>query len=124
MDFFGGLAGVLIVLDRLQRARRIAWCLKINDEAVVGYDFSRQRHVLRWAEVASVDVSDGALKIYSRNQSMLEIPHLFADYEQLGHLLLEHTDKHHIRMTVNGKTLTEIDVYNLFPGLNDIARAA
>ncbi|NND72649.1 MAG: hypothetical protein HKN43_13815 [Rhodothermales bacterium] len=119
-----GLITAVFLLDRLQRARRIAWCLKISDEAVVGYDFSRQRHVIRWSEVGCVDVTDSALKIHSRNRSMLEIPYLFNDYERLGHLLLEHTDRHHIRMTVNGKTLTEIDVYNLFPGLDDIARAA
>ena len=120
----GSIAYVIWALDRLQRARRVAWCLKVSDETIVGYDFSRERHVIQWRDVESIDVSESALEIHSKRRSPLIIPHLYKEYGALGRCLLDYTEAYGIPLSVNGTPLLDINIYNLFPGLGEISRAA
>lgn len=115
---------VIWALDRLQRARSVAWCLKITDDAIVGYDFSRQRRVIFWRDVTSIDVTESALHIHSSRRSSLVIPHLYKEYEALGHVLLDYTESYGVLLTVNGTPMNEINVYQLFPGFESYTEAA
>lgn len=121
---FAALGYVIWALDGLQRARSVAWCLKVTDDAIVGYDFSRQRRVIFWKDVASIDVTESALHIHSTRKSSLVIPHLYKEYDALGHILLDYTEYYDVLLTVNGTPMNEINVYQLFPGFEAYPDAA
>lgn len=107
-------------ITRLQRLRRLVWCLKLSERHVVGYDYTRHKTVLAWEDVSHLALTRNGLVIAGKGGHDLEIPHLFPDYAVLSHRVMHYADRYGIPLYVNGTPWPELDVYALFPDLESL----
>lgn len=104
---------------RLQRVRRVMWCVKISDRRIVGYDYSRRQTVLDWMQVKTVELTDTGLVVKGLDNQSLEITHLFPEFAELSHRVAFYADIYDIPVFVDGLPWQNIDVYDVFPFLDD-----
>jgi hypothetical protein len=102
-------------IRRRARLRRIVWCVKLSEDEVVGYDYSRRRITIAWRDVERLDVGDGSLTIMGPHAEYLEITHLFPEFPQVSHRVMFYAGRHDAAVYVDGRPWQQIDVYRLFP---------
>ncbi|WP_456426752.1 hypothetical protein [Rhodocaloribacter sp.] len=120
-------AGVLItsswlgtawwITRRLRRLRRLVWCVKLSENRIVGYDYTRSKTTLDWRQVERLELTQDGLVVVGPDECSLEIPHLFPEYAILSHRIVRYADAHGIPIFVNGRPWEDLDVYALFPFL-------
>ena len=110
---------VWIILNRLQKLRRVVWCIKISERCVEGYDYTRKKPRFDWIRIARVELAQDGLLLVGPEDATLEIPHLFPDFAALSPRIVFHADFYDIPIFINGQPWEEIDVYNLFPFLEE-----
>ncbi len=121
------LAGVLITSSwlatawwtarRLRQLRRLVWCVKLSENRIVGYDYTRRKTVLDWRKVERLELTRHGLIVVGPDECSLEIPHLFPEYATLSHRIVRYADAYGIPIFVNGRPWEDLDVYALFPFL-------
>ncbi|SRR5690606_1197040 len=104
---------------RIGRLRRIVWCVKLSREEIVGYDYARRRRSIPWRKVERVDIGDSGMTIVGPQPLLLEIAHVFREYPQVSHRVIHYADRYGIPVFINGRPWQHIDVYELFPFLED-----
>ncbi len=102
---------------RYRSLRRLVWCIKLSDAEIVGYDYARHKSEVDWRSVVRVEIADSALLIVGSGQVALEISHLFADYADLSHCVVNYAERYGIPVHVDGRPWQQIDVYDVFPFL-------
>lgn len=111
------LAAVRWIATRLRQLRRVVWCVKLSDRAIVGYDYTRQKTSLDWTRVERVELAGGGLTVYGPAPCSFEIPHLFPDFAELSHRILHYAEFYDIPVFIDGQPLHQLDVYALYPFL-------
>ena len=104
---------------RMRRLRRVVWCIKLSEERIVGYDYTRRKAVMEWHCVQRVDLTSDGLLIVGPEIFAFEIPHLFPDFADLSHRVVYYAEGHGIPVSIDGQPWQELDVYHLFPFLAD-----
>lgn len=112
---------VFWLATRLRRLRRVAWCLKISDDAVVAYDYARRKTVIPWSAVTRIDWTDHSLLIAGQAPCAIEIPELFTDFAALSHSVYERSERSDVPVFVDGQPLPVLDVYQLYPFLRELS---
>lgn len=107
----------VVAVRRLQRLRRVVWCIKLSDRHLVGYDYTRRKTCLEWSCVQRLELTRKGLLIIGADARHLEIPHLFPEYATLSHRIVHYAERYEVPVLVDGKPWTELDVYALFPFL-------
>ena len=115
------LATVRWIASRLRRLRRVVWCVKISDRAIVGYDYTRQKTALDWTKVERVELAGRGLRVFGPPPCSFEIPHLFPDFAELSHRVLFYAEFYDVPVFIDGQPLQELDVYALYPFLAENA---
>lgn len=105
--------------SRMRRLRRIVWCIKLSEERVVGYDYTRRKAVLAWDQIHRVELTPNGLLLTGAAPFSFEIPHLFPDFATLSHRIVHYAEQHGVPVLIDGKPWEAIDVYRLFPFLAD-----
>lgn len=113
------LFSVRWVAQRMRRLRRLVWCIKLSEERIVGYDYTRRKAVMTWDRVERVDLSDQGLLLAGPNGSAFEIPHLFPDFPELSHRIVHYAEMNGIPVYIEGLPWQELNVYRLFPFLTE-----
>lgn len=109
------------IYARIQRLRRIVWCIKFSRKHVVGYDYARRRILIPWKEVQRIELGDDSLTIVGKHPLALTVTHHFADYPQVSHRVVHYADRFEIPLFVNGTPWQQLDIYDVFPFLSDDA---
>lgn len=105
--------------DRLQRLRRVMWCIKISDRRIVGYDYARRQTILDWTKISRVELVGTGLILTEKDDHSLEIPHLFPEFAELSHRVVHYAEFYNIPVFLDGQPWQNIDVYDIFPFLLD-----
>lgn len=105
------------IARRLRRLRRLVWCVKLSEDRIVGYDYTRKKTVLHWIRVSRLELAREGLVVVGPDDCSLEIPHLFPEYATLSHRIVRYADNYGIPIFVNGRPWEDLDVYALFPFL-------
>jgi hypothetical protein len=105
---------------RVRALRRVAWCLKISDEAILAYDYTRKKILLPWSSITRVEWTDRSALIAGPPPCTIEIPSLFSDFTALSHSLLRQAEAHQVPVYVDGGSLDLVDVYKLYPFLREL----
>ena len=113
------LGAVHWMARRMRKLRRLVWCLKLSEERIVGYDYTRRKAIMDWHRVQRVDLTGDGLVIVGPELFAFEIPHLFPDFAALSHRVVYYAEGHGIPVSIDGKPWEELDVYQLFPFLAD-----
>ena len=108
-------------VHRRRRLRSLAWCVKISDRDIVGYDYARRKSGLDWHEVERIDVRSTGLVICGRGDVQIEIAHLFPQFPELSHRIIGYGDQHGVPIFVDGMPWQQLDVYDVYPFLASIA---
>ncbi|MEX0821705.1 MAG: hypothetical protein WD021_06135 [Rhodothermales bacterium] len=108
-------------IRRLEQLRRVVWCVKISREEIAGYDYARRRIIIPWPDVERVEIGESDLTIYGPPATSLEITHLFEDFPEVSHRVIENARRHDLPVFVNGKPWQQLDVYEVFPFLSSDA---
>ncbi len=111
------LAAAWWITRRLRRLRRLVWCVKLSDNRIEGYDYTRRKTVFEWREVERLELTRHGLVVIGPDECSLEIPHLFPEYALLSHRVVQYADAYGIPIFVNGRPWEDLDVYALFPFL-------
>ncbi len=121
------VAGILLVLTwfgavrwialRMRRLRRLVWCIKLSEERVVGYDYTRRKAVLAWNRVRRVDLTGDGLLLVGADLCTFEIPHLFPDFAALSHRVVHYAEVNAVPVFIDGQPWQTLDVYRCFPFL-------
>jgi hypothetical protein len=125
-----GLLGALSFLGwRVNRLRRVVWCLKLSVHRVVGYDYARRKTELPWSSVERVEVDGEGLLLVGVPPAVgaapaLRVPHLFPDYSALSHRVVEYAEAHGIPVCLEGRPWQLLDVRVLYPFLPATASVA
>lgn len=107
-------------IARLRALRRVAWCLKISDESVLAYDYSRKKILIPWSRIQRVEWTDRSVLIAGPPPCTVEIPRLFGDFAALSHLLRSHAERRRVPIYVDGRPVTDLDVYQIYPFLREL----
>lgn len=107
------------LVRRILRLRRLVWCLKLSDTLVAGYDYARRQTCMPWSEVQRIDLTAGGLVIEGSEGRVLELSPLFTDFAALSHRVVQYAEQHGIPVYVDGRPWEEVDVYRLFPFLEE-----
>lgn len=121
------ISGVLILLfvifwwitARLRTLRRVVWCVKISDRRIEAFDYTRKKITLDWTKVQRVELNTDGLTMFGPKFCALEIPHLFTDFSTLSHRIIGFSELYEIPVFVDGQPWQSIDVYTLFPFLEE-----
>lgn len=108
-------------VHRRRRLRSLAWCVKISDRDIVGYDYARQKSALTWIDVERIDVRSTGLIVYGRGDVQLEIAHLFPNFPELSHRIIGYGEHHRIPVFVDGIPWQQLDLYDVYPFLSSVA---
>lgn len=111
------------IANRMRKLRRLVWCLKLSDERIVGYDYTRRKVVMDWNRVRRIELTGDGLLVIGPDLFAFEIPHLFPDFADLSHRVVYHAERHHIPVFIDERPWQEVDVYHLFPFLADALSA-
>lgn len=111
-------------VHRRRRLRSLAWCVKISDVDIVGYDYARRKSSLSWNDVERIDVRSTGLVVYGRSDVQLEIAHLFPQFPELSHRIIAYGEQHRIPVFVDGVPWQQLDVYDVYPFLSSVAAGA
>lgn len=106
-----------------QCTNHIVWCVKISQAQVAGYDYARRQTNLYWTDVRQIELSSKGLRIRGTIDRHLEIPHLFPDFASLSHRIVEHAERHHIPILIDGRPLEDLDLETLYPFLSSSVSA-
>ncbi len=104
---------------RINRLRNVVWCVKLTEHDVVGYDHSRTRLSIPWEDIDRINLTDGGIQIQTLASRSIEVPHLFDDYHEISHLLMEEAEYRGIPLFINGYPWQQATVYQLFPELGE-----
>lgn len=104
-------------LKRLRQLRRLVWCVKLAEDRIVGYDYTRRKTMLHWIHVERLELTHEGLLVVGPDDCTLEIPHLFPEYATLSHRIVQYAEHYGIPVFVDGRPWEDLDVYALFPGL-------
>lgn len=102
---------------RLERLRRVVWCVKISDRRVVGYDYARHRTTLDWLDVEHIVLTRESLLLAGPDRRAIEVPVLFQDYAALAHRIVHYAEFYEVPVLVGDQPWQSIDVYAHFPEL-------
>lgn len=105
---------------RLRMLRRVAWCLKISEEALVAYDYARKKTVIPWSRVSKVEWTAHSLLISGPPPCSIEIPDVFADFAALSHTIYERADRAHVAVYIEGTPVTALRLHRLYPFLREM----
>ncbi len=111
------LGAVWWIASRMRRLRRLVWCIKLSEERVVGYDYTRRKAVLEWSQVHRVALTGDGLLLVGRELCSFEIPHLFPDFAALSHRVVHYAELNGVPVFIDGQPWQDVDVYRLFPFL-------
>lgn len=109
---------------RFRRLRRLAWCLRISDDGIVAYDYSRKKTVIPWDEVSQIEWAGESLLISGPPPCSIEIPHLFSEFSTLSHVILDEAEHHSVSILVEGRTLESVSAEQLYPFLAELEIAS
>lgn len=107
-------------IHRLRALRRVAWCLKISDDSVIAYDYSRKKILIPWSRINRVEWCGGSVRIVGPPPCTIEIPCLFADFAALSHSLCAQAERHGVPIYIDGQGIDEINLYAVYPFLHDL----
>jgi hypothetical protein len=102
---------------RMRKLRRLVWCIKLSEERLVGYDYTRRKAVMEWSRVQRVEVTGDGLLIVGPALFAFEIPHLFPDFAELSHRVVYYAELNGSPVFIDGQPWQELDVFQLFPFL-------
>lgn len=102
---------------RYRSLRRLVWCVKLSDLEIVGYDYARRKSEIEWRDVVRIEITDRALVVVGSGLTVLEISHLFADFAELSHRLVNYAEDYGVPVHVDGRPWQQIDIYDVFPFL-------
>lgn len=121
MVMLGWAGGIAWISPRRRRLRRVAWCLKLSPSGVVTYDYARQQTTLTWADVQRVDLTSRGLMLIGTPAHVILVPHLFPNFSDLSHAVVRLAESHHVPIYIDGKPWESVDVFALFPFLEEVA---
>ena len=101
---------------RLKQLRHVAWCVKISDGEVIGYDYARRRTSLPWSNVECVGLTESSLQLTGQ-ANWFEVPDQFDDFPSLSHDLTQLAEDKGIPIQIEGQPWQHVDVYALYPFL-------
>ena len=104
---------------RMRRLRRVVWCLKLSEDRLVGYDYTRRKAIMDWHRVQRVDLTRNGLLIVGPELFAFEIPHLFPDFAELSHRVVYYAELNGVPVSIDGQPWQDLDVFQLFPFLAD-----
>ena len=104
---------------RMRKLRRVVWCIKLSEERIVGYDYTRRKAVMDWSRVQRVELTDDGLLLVGPELFVFEIPHLFPDFAELSHRVVHYAEMNGVPVFIDGQPWPDLDVYQLFPFLTD-----
>ena len=104
---------------RMRKLRRLVWCIKLSEDRIVGYDYTRRKAVMDWSRVQRVDLKKDGLLIVGTELFAFEIPHLFPDFAALSHRVVHYAERNGVPVSIDGQPWQELDVFQLFPFLAD-----
>lgn len=122
------VGGVLVVTwlvtvrwmaTRMRKVRRLVWCIKLSEERIVGYDYTRRKAVMEWRGVQRVELTNDGLLLIGPDLFAFEIPHLFPDFAELSHRVVYYAEMNVIPVFIDGQPWQNLDVFQLFPFLID-----
>ena len=121
--------GVLLILTwfvtvhwlayRMRKLRRLVWCIKLSEDRIVGYDYTRRKAIMNWDRVERIDLTRDGLLILGPELFAFEIPHLFPDFAALSHRVVHYAEINAVPVSIDGQPWQELDVFQLFPFLAD-----
>jgi len=112
-------ATVRWLASRTRKLRRLVWCIKLSEERIVGYDYTRRKAVIDWNRVERVELKKDGLLLIGPPLAAFEIPHLFPDFAELSHRVVHYAEMNDVAIFIDGQPWQELDVYQLFPFLAD-----
>lgn len=122
------------VLQRFGKLRRLVWCIKFSDRHLVGYDYARRKTTLDWIKIERIILGSKGLIIDGppskatdgrfTTSTSIEIPHLFPDFATLSHRIFEYANLYEIPVFIDGQPWEQLDVYHVFPFLQDSPSAS
>lgn len=118
------LGAVYGISRRLRRLRRVVWCIKLSEERVVGYDYTRHKAVMAWAKIQRAELTRDGLLLVGEGACTFHIPHLFPDFAVLSHRVVYYAEQHGVPVFLDGRPWQDLDVYRVFPFLADAAPKA
>lgn len=110
------VAGVRLI-RHIRRTNHVVWCVKISPAQIAGYDYARRQTSLYWTDVRQIEIASEGLRVRGTIDRHIEIPTLFQDYAGVSHRIVEHAERHHIPILVDGRPLDDLDLYVLYPFL-------
>ena len=113
------LVAVRWMANRMRKLRRLVWCVKLSEERVVGYDYTRRKAVMDWSRVQRVELTDDGLLLIGPDLFAFEIPHLFPDFAELSHRVVHYAEMNVVPVFIDGQPWQDLDVFLLFPFLAD-----
>ena len=105
--------------NRMRKLRRLVWCVKLSEERIVGYDYTRRKAVMDWSRVQRVELTHDGLLLVGPELFAFEIPHLFPDFAELSHRVVHYAEMNGVPVFIDGQPWQELDVFHLFPFLTD-----
>ncbi len=102
----------------VKRTNHVVWCVKISSAEIAGYDYARRQTSLYWTDVRQIEIGSTSLRVRGTIDRHIEIPTLFQDYASVSHRVVEHAERHHIPILVDGRPLEDLDLYALYPFLS------
>ncbi len=110
--------GSLLLLRRIRRLHRVVWYLRVMEDGIIAYDYTRQKWVIPWIDMLAMNVTDQGLMVLTRTGNRrLYIPSAFPDYHVLSHALVAGAESRGIPIWIRGKPLEELDLHTLYPFL-------
>jgi len=107
---------------RLRKLRRIAWCVRVSQQRVVSYDYTRRATRLPWKRIRRVDLQSQALHLIGPAPQHIEVPHRFRNFADVSHTIVDHAEANEVPVHVDGQPWDTLDVYTLYPGLDQPPR--
>lgn len=107
------------IASRQRKLRRVVWCIKLSEERVVGYDYTRRKAVMAWPSVRRIELTNKGLLMVGVDLCTFEVPHLFPDFAELSHRIVHYAEQHGVPVFIDGQPWQELDIYLLFPFLAD-----
>lgn len=115
------LLGGRVVASNISELRNIVWCVKISERGVVGYDYARTRRAVDWEDIDRINLTEDGIQVLSVHAQPLQVPHMFADYHDISHMLMDESEYRGIPLFVNGYPWHQATVYQLIPELKQTA---
>lgn len=102
------------VIWSLHEIARIVWCVKLSDRGAIGYDFARRKRSFDWTQVDRVELATTGLRLIHHRGDTLEVPHLFPNFADLSHRIIEYAEFYSIPVCIEGQRWEEVDVKTLY----------